>query len=224
MSHVNHDATPSIQAVIFDVGGVLVRTYDWRGRQRWERDLALQPGQAEWFVFHSEPGLRAQQGQLTEAALWQEVAALLGLDAEQLAAFRRDFWAGDALDEELVEYIRSLRPKYQTAIISNFNDSLRESLERTYPIAGAFDLIVVSAEENVMKPDEQIYLLTLERLGRQPVEAVFIDDSAANVAAAQAVGMHALHYQPGLDVPAALAAWGVQPEDKSTIKNQPEES
>lgn len=205
------DSAPGIRAVIFDVGGVLVRTHDWTGRQRWERDLALQPGRAEWLVFHSEPGLQAQMGQLTEAALWQAVAAELGLDPARLAAFRDDFWAGDALDGELVAYIRSLRPAYQTAIISNFNDSLRDSLERTYPIAGAFDLIVVSAEENVMKPDERIYHLTLERLGRRPAEAVFVDDSLPNVEAARSVGMHALHYRPGLDVPAALAALGVRP-------------
>lgn len=225
MSHANHDdAAPTIKAVIFDVGGVLIRTHDWGGRHRWERDLALQPGQAEWLVFHSEPGLQAQQGHITETRLWQEIANRLDLDDEQLAAFRRDFWAGDALDEELVAYIRSLRRQYQTAIISNFNDSLRDSLERTYPIAGDFDLIVVSAEENVMKPDEQIYHLTLERLGRQPGEAVFIDDSPANVAGARAIGMHAVHYQVGMDVPAALAALGVRPADESVDTNRYQEN
>jgi glucose-1-phosphatase len=225
MSHANRDNPLStIKAVIFDVGGVLVRTHDWGGRQRWERDLALQPGQAEWLVFHSEPGLQAQKGQITESRLWQELAATLRLDDQQLDAFRRDFWAGDALDEELVAYIRSLRPKYQTAIISNFNDSLRESLERTYPVASDFDLIVVSAEEKVMKPDERIYHLTLERLGRQPAEAVFIDDSPANVAGARAIGMHAVHYQAGLDVPAALAALGVHPADEPVDHNRLQEN
>ena len=224
MPHPERDgASPGIKAVIFDVGGVLVRTHDWTGRQRWERELALQPGRAEWLVFHSEPGLQAQMGKLTEAALWQAVAAELGLDPARLDAFRQDFWAGDALDEELVAYIRSLRPAYQTAIISNFNESLRDSLERTYPIADAFDLIVVSAEESVMKPDERIYHLTLERLGRQPAEAVFVDDSLANVEAARAVGMQAVQYRPGLDVPAALAALGVRPvEPAGNVQNRKE--
>jgi glucose-1-phosphatase len=217
-------ADSAIRAVIFDVGGVLIRTHDWRGRQRWERRLALQPGQAEWIVFHSEPGLQAQLGQMTEGSMWQQVGAELGLDAAQLAAFRRDFWAGDALDDELVAHIRSLRPTYQTAIISNFNDSLRHSLERTYPIADAFDLIVVSAEENVMKPDERIYHLTLERLGRQPQEAVFIDDSPANVEGARAAGMHALHYRAGMDVFAALEALGVRPAPESEDDYHPQEN
>jgi epoxide hydrolase-like predicted phosphatase len=211
------NSAPNIKAVIFDVGGVLVRTHDWSGRQRWERELALQPGQAEWFVFQSDAGLHAQQGQITEAAMWRRVAADLGLDAVQLDAFRQDFWAGDALDEQLVAYIRSLRPAYQTAIISNFNDGLRASLERTYPIADAFDLIVVSAEESMMKPDERIYHLTLERLGRQPAEAVFVDDSPANVEAARAIGMVAVHYRAGMDVVAALAALGVRPVGQAGV-------
>lgn len=209
------DVAPAVKTVIFDVGGVLVRTHDWSGRRRWERELALQPGQAEWLVFNSESGLRAQQGLITETRLWQEVAAHLGLDDARLAAFRQAFWAGDALDEELVAYIRSLRPVYQTAIISNFNDSLRGSLAHTYPIADAFDLIVVSAEEGVMKPDERIYRLTLERLGRQPAEVVFVDDSPANVEAARVIGLHAVHYRAGMDVRAALAALGVHPVERT---------
>jgi putative hydrolase of the HAD superfamily len=204
---------PAIKAVIFDVGGVLVRTHDWSGRQRWESELSLPPGQAEWLVFNSGPGLRAQQGLMTESELWQEVAAELGLDAGRLEAFRRDFWAGDSLDDELVAYISALRPAYQTAIISNFNESLRDVLDRVYAVADAFDLIVVSAEESVMKPDTRIYHLTLERLGRQPAEAVFIDDSLANVEGARAAGLHAVHYQAGMNVPAALAELGVYPSE-----------
>jgi HAD superfamily hydrolase (TIGR01509 family) len=77
-------------------------------------------------------------------------------------------------------------------------------------LADAFDLIVGSAYQKVMKPAPEIFLWTLTQLGRQPHEAVFIDDFAANVAGARAVGMAAIHYQPALDLAAALAALGVQ--------------
>ena len=50
---------------------------------------------------------------------------------------------------------------------------------------------------------------TLERLERQPEEAIFIDDFAQNVAGARAVGMFAVQYTPDLDVAAALAAHGL---------------
>lgn len=200
-----------IKAVIFDVGGVLVRTHNHSPRRRWERQLQLDEGQSETIVFASDMGTRAQSGVVTAEALWQWIGEHLALAPEQLRAFRRDFWAGDALDEELVDYIRSLRLTYQTAIISNATDGLRRNLAEVYPIADAFDLIVCSAEEKVMKPDEEIYRRTLQRLGRAPAEAVFVDDSAANIEAARELGMHAVHYRAGLDVPEALAELGVQP-------------
>ncbi|MCB8967866.1 MAG: HAD family phosphatase [Ardenticatenaceae bacterium] len=198
-----------IQAVIFDFGGVLVRTPDRSSRKQWEDKLGLAEWESEQIVFNSEMGIKAQCGEVSDAALWQWVGARLALSADELAAFQEAFWAGDVLDTALIDAIRGLRPFYQTAIISNAADGLRQALHTTYPIADAFDLIVVSAEEKVMKPKPDIYLRTLERLGRQPEEAVFIDDFAHNIAAARQLGMAAIHYQPGTDMKAELAALGV---------------
>jgi putative hydrolase of the HAD superfamily len=195
----------AIKAVIFDVGGVLVRTPDRSSRQRWEQRLGLAERGSEEIVFGGEMGAKAQRGELTNDELWQWVAERLELGEADLESFRQAFWAGDVLDEELVALIRRLRPRYQTAIISNATDGLRPTLERSYPIADAFDLIVCSAEERLMKPDPRIYRLALARLGRRPEEAVFIDDSAANIAGAQAVGLHTIHFSPAVDVAAELA-------------------
>jgi HAD superfamily hydrolase (TIGR01509 family) len=82
-------------------------------------------------------------------------------------------------------------------------------LTERYRVADAFDLIVGSAYEGILKPAPEIFLRTLERLGRQPEEAIFIDDFAQNVAGARAVGMFAVQYTPDLDVAAALAAHGL---------------
>ncbi|MCA9969150.1 MAG: HAD family phosphatase [Anaerolineales bacterium] len=198
-----------IQAVIFDFGGVLVRTHDHKPRRAWDRRLGLAPGEGEELVFNSEAGQQAQRGAITNEALWQWVGEHLQLTADDLAAFQQAFWAGDVLDTALVDAIRALRPFYQTALISNATDGLRPILSAKYPIADAFDLIVISAEEKIMKPAPEIYERTLQRLGRRPQETVFVDDFAHNIAGAQRVGMHGLHYTPGLDVPAALARLGV---------------
>ena len=133
----------------------------------------------------------------------------LGLDAAALQAFQRDFWAGDRLDVELVNWIRALRPRYQTAIISNALDNLTHVVTDLYPMADAFDLIVGSAYEQVMKPNRAIYEVALQRLGRQAAEAIFIDDFYHNIEGAKAVGLAGLVYQAGMDVPGALAEWGI---------------
>ncbi len=106
-------------------------------------------------------------------------------------------------------YIRRLHGRYQTAIISNALPGLRTLLTGKYPIADAFDVIVGSGDERVMKPDPAIYHLALERLSCAPAAAIFIDDAPRNVEGARAVGMHAIQYVPGLDLPGALAAYGV---------------
>ena len=123
--------------------------------------------------------------------------------------FQRDFWRGDRLDRELVGLIRRLRPHYQTAIISNALDNLNQFLDETLHIADAFDLVVGSAYEGVMKPDALIFERTVARLGRRPQETVFIDDFAHNVEGARAIGMYAIHFRPGIDLPAELARLGV---------------
>ena len=198
-----------IRAIIFDVGGVLVRTFDQSGRRLWEERLGLSPGDAEAIVLNSEMGHRAQRGEITTEALWAWAGQRLGLDKAALDSFRADFWSGDGIDSGLQDLIRRLNRNYETAIISNATDALLESLE-AYGLLGDFDLVVCSAHEGVTKPDPAIYEIALARLGRAAEETVFIDDAPANVAAAQAVGMNAILFTPALDLEAALAALGVR--------------
>jgi putative hydrolase of the HAD superfamily len=202
-----------IKAVIFDVGGVLVRTEDRTPRQALEARLGLQPGEAEYLVYNSEMGRKAQRGEVTAAGLWRWIQARFRFDDGEVETFRREFWGGDRLNAPLLNLVQRLRSRYQTAIISNAMDDLLHTLTVIYPMADAFDLIVGSAYERVMKPAPEIFLRTLARLGRQPAEAIFIDDFAHNVDGARAVGMAAIHYTPDLDVAAALAAYGVAPTE-----------
>ncbi|MCZ7672890.1 MAG: HAD-IA family hydrolase [Chloroflexi bacterium] len=71
---------------------------------------------------------------------------------------------------------------------------------------------MISSSALPRKSDEtrpRIYQRTLARLGRQPAEAVFIDDFAHNIQAAQELGMATIHFKPGTNVPAELATLGV---------------
>ena len=207
----------TIKAIIFDVGGVLIRTEDYASRRRLEQRLGLRSGESEALVFNSPMGQRAQRGACSTDDLWQWVQAELALSDEALAAFQRDFWAGDRLNEPLLTLVRSLHGPYQTAIISNALDNLLHVVTDVYPMADAFDLIVGSAYEKVMKPDPIIFERTLARLEIGPDEAVFVDDFRHNIDGARAVGLHGIHYTPATDVAAELVALGVRlPGDHAT--------
>ncbi len=198
-----------IKTVIFDVGGVLLRTESHESRKSWERKLRLKDWESEYLVFNSEMGKKAQLGDATYEELWDWIQQHLALDTETTKAFEEGFWAGDVLDQKLIKYIRQLQGKYGTAIISNYSSQLRPLLTDTFAIADAFDLIVISCEEKTMKPDAEIYERTLQRLSRQPEETVFIDDFAHNIEAAQKLGIHGIHFKPTTDLPAELAKIGV---------------
>ena len=200
-----------IRAIIFDIGGVLLQTADWRYRHQWDDQLSLAHGTVEELVFNSPLGTAAQLGQVTLEAHWQAVGRHLGVAGDRLAQLRRDFWAGDRFNQSLADLIRQLHGPYQTAVISNAFDDLRQVLTAEFGLADAFDLIVVSAEEGIMKPQAAIYERTLARLDCPPNEAIFIDDNQANIAGAQAVGLQTIHYQRGMAVAEALQAWGVHP-------------
>jgi len=185
----------TIRALIFDFGGVLMRTVNPLPRREMEQRLGLPSGGASEAVFGSPRWDDVQLGHISSTEFWADVGQRLGLDAESLAEFRQTFWAGDRLDEELVAFIRHLRSEgYRTALLSNAPDDLPQLVEQMH-ITNAFDVVVISGCEGLVKPDPAIYELTLERLGVPVEETVFADDARVNVAAARQVGLHATRFR-----------------------------
>jgi epoxide hydrolase-like predicted phosphatase len=185
----------TVQAVIFDVGGVLIRTQDRTAKRKWEARLGLPEMGLAQIVFGSEMSAKATIGQATTAQVWQAVAATLSLDEEQMHELEHDFWLGEQLDAELVQFVRGLRPQYKVGILSNAWPDARQALTQKFGLDDAVDVMVLSAEVGCAKPDARIYRITLERLGVLPQQAVFVDDAAENVRAAQALGMGGVQFQ-----------------------------
>lgn len=69
-----------------------------------------------------------------------------------------------------------------------------------------FDVVVISGEVGLRKPDPAIYRLTAERLGVEPARCVFVDDSPLNVRAAQGVGMTGVRHRDAATTAAELTA------------------
>ncbi len=209
----------AIRAVIFDVGGVLVRDEDSRYRQAWAERLGTTPEVLGDLVFSSDVAVRATVGEFPYAAVWEHVAEALELDEETLACLERDYWRGDVLDEGLTAFLASLKGEYTTALLSNAWSNAREGFALRPGLVEAVDLVVISAEEGMAKPNPRIYTLTLERLGVAPEEAVFLDDNGDNIAAARELGIHAVLFvdreQAIADVRTVLE--GGEPPDRQPV-------
>jgi HAD superfamily hydrolase (TIGR01509 family) len=185
----------TIRATIWDLGGVLVRTEDRQPRTEFAGRLGMTYAELETFVYGGPTGRQAALGELPAEQHWERVCAGLNLPVEEAQNLQAAFWGGDRVDQELVEYIRRLRPRFRTALLSNAWSSLRNYLADEWKIIDAFDEIIISAEVGLVKPDERIYQLALERLKVSPAEAVLIDDFIENVEGARAAGLHAIHFK-----------------------------
>ena len=98
----------------------------------------------------------------------------------------------DAIRSEVaIRGAQSVRPR----ILSNSADGARRDESRRYGFPELVDDIVYSHEVGLAKPDPAIFHLACMRLGVQPVEAVFIDDVAANVDGAAGAGLHAVQHE-----------------------------
>jgi epoxide hydrolase-like predicted phosphatase len=184
-----------IRAVVFDIGGVLEVTPDLGVGRRWEARLGLRAGEMNQRMGDVWRG--GGLGTITLDDVHQAIRDRLGLDDRQLGEYMADLWREylGTGNTELMEYVRRLRPRYRTGIVSNSFVGAREREQAAYGFEDLVDEIVYSHEAGMSKPDPRIYALICERLNVGPGEMVFVDDAGPCVAGAREAGIHAVRYQ-----------------------------
>src|SRR5215216_531263 len=183
----------SIRAVFFDLGGVLLRTEFQAPRQQLAERLGMEYDDLVKIVFDSDSGIKATMGEISSDQHWDSIVKRLKRPASELDPIRADFFAGDILDRTLLDYLRSLRGKYKTGLISNAWGDLRDFIVRE-KFDDAFDKMIISAEVGAMKPEAKIFQVALEHFGVKPNEAVFVDDFLINIEGCEKVGMKGIHF------------------------------
>jgi epoxide hydrolase-like predicted phosphatase len=195
----------AIKAIIWDLGGVLVRTEDKTPRQVLAKKLGLTYAELEKFVFAGDSGGHTQLGQCSLADHWKKVQQNLNLTDSEMDEFQSLFWGGDQLDLSLVEFIRSQHQTYKTSLLSNHFPDLRKRVLHDWKFGDAFDDMVISSEVGLVKPDPRIYQLALARLGVSAEQAFFVDDNRYNLSGARFIGMNTVHFQNAQQVKSIFA-------------------
>jgi epoxide hydrolase-like predicted phosphatase len=195
----------SFEAVFFDLGGVIVRTEFQTPRQHLAERLGLDYEDLVKVIFDSDTAQRASLGEIKEEEHWSVVARRFKCKPADIPALRDEFFGGDIVDHELIEFIRSLRPRFKTGVISNAWSGLRNYMIKN-KFEDAFDSITISAEVGTVKPEARIYELALKTAGVKPEAAVFVDDFEQNIEGARAVGMAAVHFRDPAKAVAELEA------------------
>ncbi len=186
-----------IKTIFFDFGGVIQRTEFQAPRQQLAQRFNLEYDDIDNIVFNSPTAKQATVGELAVEKHWAAVAHRLKVSTEDVAAVESEFFAGDVIDHSIMEYLRSLRPRYKTGLISNAWSDMREYLVRQ-KLDDAFDTLTISAEVGVAKPEAKIYLLALEQAQVEAEAAVFVDDVPANIEACEALGMKGILFRDPL--------------------------
>ncbi len=190
-----HDPT-HIRAVIFDLGGVLLRTDDPEPRTALARRLGYSRKELERLVFENPASHEAEHGLLTSQQAWEAIAQSIRLPESDIPDFSRQFFEGDQVDFSLIKFLQQLRPRYTTALLSNtWVKDLPKFLTEDLHIPDTFDVIISSAQCGMAKPEPGIFRLALEAVQAEPDEAVFVDDSDRNISAAAALGIQTVHFR-----------------------------
>lgn len=184
----------TVQAVVFDVGGVLEivddATWPEQWLRRWAGRARIPMTTVKLRLARHKSGKGHSVGSITEAqmrAMYSEVLDLPPAEADQMMAEMWDLYCG-TLNTDMYRFCASLRPRYRTGILSNSTDGARREEQRRYGFEQLVDVLVYSHEVGVAKPDPAIYRLTAEKLGVPEGEVILIDDVAENVEAASDCG------------------------------------
>jgi 2-haloacid dehalogenase len=197
-----------IDAVVFDLGGVLI---DWDPRYVY-RKLFADPAAMEDFLgsvctsdWHRAHDLGAD---ITESC--EQLALRYPEHRDMIMAWAErgeEMVAGQFDDtvELLSEVKASGMPCYT---LSNMEPDAFAVRRDRFPFMGWFDAHVISGLEGVAKPDPKIFEILLHRHGLRPQATVFVDDQARNVGAARDLGLIALHFSSATQLRKDLQALG----------------
>lgn len=194
------------RAVFFDFGGVLMRTEFQAPRQKLAERFLMDYDQIDQAVFGGESARQASVGEISENEHWEAVLKRLRQPPSALEAFRGQFFGGDIIDRQLAAYIRDLRGKCQTGLISNAWSGLRALLEKEGLLA-LFDTVIISAEVGTVKPGRRIYEMALEGAQVAASRAVFVDDMPQNIAGCEEVGMKGILFRETEQTMAGIEAF-----------------
>ena len=195
------------KVVIFDWGGVFMRTEDYTPRHNWDNRLGKPFGTVESIV-HGIPEWRsAQLGEISTQAYWMAVQGKLSLTLEETHQLAREFYKGDSLDLALVNFIKELRAEgIPVGLMSNNIPELQKELQDLNLIQH-FTEVVLSANIGIMKPDPGAYEAILRKLNATSHQAIFIDDSLENIEGAEAIGMKGIHFSPEINLVQMIRDW-----------------
>ena len=168
-----------MKAIILDMYGVIVKQtgddFAPYVKQTFS-ELTTKEIHQQWF--------RADMGEISSLDVWRA----LGFTG-YVEQIEKDYLDTIELNDGFLEFISTVKEKYKLAIISNDSSRWSKYLREKFDINKYFDVISISGDMKMQKPDERIFQITIEKLGVPAEECLYIDDREGNLNAAAKLGM-----------------------------------
>ena len=200
-----------INTIIFDLGGVLI---DWNPEYVYLKEFRGDRDKMDWFLnticawdwnVNQDAGYPLAKATEERVALYPEHEDLIRMYYgrwEEMLGFAHD----DTLKvlETLVNH-----PDYRVLALTNWSGETWPKALEKFPWPQWFEGILVSGNEGMRKPFSEIYQLMLSRYAIKAEEAIFIDDSAANIAGCEQLGITGIHFKDANGLLDKLKALGI---------------
>jgi len=198
----------SIRALLFDVGGVVMKL-DWaRMFASWAQSSGAAADALRGRFSFDESYARHERREIDEAAYYASLRRTLGIDIGDDAF--AEGWGAIFTGEipETVDMLRRVRGKLPLYAFSNTNPAhLRIWSRKFASMLQLFDKVFVSCDVGARKPEREAFARVARDIGVAEPDILFFDDTAENVEGARNAGLQAVLVRSPRDVREALGPW-----------------
>jgi HAD superfamily hydrolase (TIGR01549 family) len=183
-----------IKAIIFDCFGVFYAdpVFEYMRRPTTSASTAK--------ALH-ELDIQAAEGNLDKPGFIRKSAVLLNITK---VAAEEQFFLPRSHNQELVDFVVKARSKYKTALLSNIGGDMMDGFFSSDDYIKLFDVVVLSGDVGMTKPDPAIFRLTCSKLGVPLKDTVMVDDMPETIQVVKQLGMQGIRYK---DFPQFLQEW-----------------
>lgn len=151
------------------------------------------------------------KGKYTKESFWKAVLSHFNLTEDDVLnpdTLSAAYIGSYVLYTDVLALVEELKSSYQLGLLSNLTPEMRDHIRVTHHTPEYFATEVYSCDPGVgvLKPDQEAFGTIMKKMGRKPEECIFIDDSQNNILAAEALGMHTIHFKNKSDALAEINA------------------
>lgn len=186
---------PTIEAVIFDLGRVLVAIDNTLLVEQLFKGLDTTDLQELGRKTMSDPAMvEFNSGRMTVETFYEKMSATYHWDLDFDSFCRlwcRIFYPMNGMEE----FVTQLRDRVKLGLLSDTDPLHWNHIITTWPWIADFENPTLSYQVGVMKPSAEIYLAAADNVNTPPEKCLYIDDLDINVDGARAVGMTAVRFE-----------------------------